>query len=146
MVDLDTELQYFIRLIREMRITATERIGQIDDQIVLASEKKLTSLKRERLSVVKELTELSRMLERAVSMDSRLTKDKKARQKKLTPSEYLEGVAKYILAQPTVVRNAWLTEVVRKHLERRSIETGSAPGVALEMLVAQDEERKRNEN
>lgn len=146
-VDLDTELQHFLRLIREMR----ERLQA--DLAAAGADEDAKRAKAGQMLALKGLAEVTRMLERAVSMDIRLSKDKKARQAKLRPSEYLDGAAKFILSQPTVIRNAWLNEVCTKHLQIRAIESGNvAPSasvgavIKINELAAEDNAARNDEN
>ncbi len=122
-VDLDTELQHFLRLIRELRQRAQEDLAEAYAELKTAKD--IKKAKAAEMLALKSMGEITKMLERAVSMEIRISKDKKARQAKLKPSEYLDGAARYILSQPTVIRNAWLADVCKKHLEIRALETGA---------------------
>lgn len=123
-VDLDTELQHFLKLIREMRERMTAQLAKSTGRTRPAEEMK----------AVKALGEITKMLDRAVAMEIKLDKARNIRQKKLTPEQALEGAAKYILSQESATRSMWLKTVCKRHLEILTIENPSA----VRHLVGQD--------
>lgn len=117
-VDLDTELQHFLRLIRKMRVSLQEQLAE--SEYGTDGGKPANAAKQ--LAVVRGLGEITKMLDRAVSMEIKLDKNKKLRQAKLRPDEYLDGAARFILSQGTSTRAVWLRDVCKRHLEIAELE------------------------
>lgn len=123
-VDLDTEVQYFLKIIKELRLQLLEKMAEAQGDIKVMS------------AATETLQQLMAMLDKGVSMEIKLEKNKALRKKKLTPAEYLDGAARYILGQATGVRNAWLKDVCSKHLAIRNLETrASAASSSLEAVL-----------